>query len=145
MPGHQTGAGDFAGLEGRRRDLQWVPTADSFRDKATDPPTGSRLSNNSSAIHSTWRASRVRKGNPKNIHDWSDLVRSDVKPLFPKPENLRHTYLAAWARRITRTAAIKPKPNSLYPSSGKTSKCLILAVAALRLPFAERGLGDVLD
>ncbi|VEB56223.1 thiosulfate-binding protein [Salmonella enterica subsp. enterica] len=28
----------------------------------------------------------VRKGNPKNIHDWSDLVRSDVKLIFPNPK-----------------------------------------------------------
>ena len=40
----------------------------------------------------------VRKGNPKNIHDWADLARDDVQPVFPNPKtsgNGRYTYLAA--------------------------------------------------
>ena len=42
----------------------------------------------------------VRKGNPKNIRDWSDLAREDVAPVFPNPKtsgNGRYTYLAAYA------------------------------------------------
>jgi len=42
----------------------------------------------------------VRKGNPKAIHDWSDLARPDVKVVFPNPKtsgNGRYTYLAAYA------------------------------------------------
>ncbi|MFQ7388093.1 MAG: sulfate ABC transporter substrate-binding protein [Escherichia sp.] len=58
----------------------------------------SRLPNNSSPFYSTM-GFLVRKGNPKNIHDWNDLVRSDVKLIFPNPKtsgNARYTYLAAW-------------------------------------------------
>ena len=42
----------------------------------------------------------VRGGNPKGISDWSDLVRDDVKLVFPNPKtsgNARYTYLAAYA------------------------------------------------
>ena len=42
----------------------------------------------------------VRAGNPKNIQDWSDLVRDDVQVVFPNPKtsgNARYTYLAATA------------------------------------------------
>ena len=42
----------------------------------------------------------VRAGNPKNIQDWSDLVREDVQVVFPNPKtsgNARYTYLAATA------------------------------------------------
>jgi sulfate transport system substrate-binding protein len=42
----------------------------------------------------------VRKGNPKGIKNWDDLVRSDVKVIFPNPKtsgNARYTYLAAYA------------------------------------------------
>ena len=42
----------------------------------------------------------VRAGNPKNVRDWSDLVRDDVKVIFPNPKtsgNARYTYLAAYA------------------------------------------------
>lgn len=42
----------------------------------------------------------VRKGNPKNIKDWGDLVNEDVKVIIPTPKitgNGRYTYLSAWA------------------------------------------------
>lgn len=54
--------------------------------------------NNSSPYYSTI-AFLVRKGNPKNIHTWDDLVRDDVKVVFPNPKtsgNARYTYLGAW-------------------------------------------------
>jgi sulfate transport system substrate-binding protein len=54
--------------------------------------------NNSSPYYSTI-AFLVRKGNPKNIKTWDDLVRDDVKVVFPNPKtsgNARYTYLGAW-------------------------------------------------
>jgi sulfate transport system substrate-binding protein len=54
--------------------------------------------NNSSPYYSTI-AFLVRKGNPKHIKTWDDLVRDDVKVVFPNPKtsgNARYTYLAAW-------------------------------------------------
>lgn len=42
----------------------------------------------------------VRKGNPKNIKDWADLIKNDVKVVIPTPKitgNGRYTYLSAWA------------------------------------------------
>ncbi len=57
-----------------------------------------RFPNNSSPYYSTI-AFLVRKGNPKHIKTWDDLVRDDVKVVFPNPKtsgNARYTYLAAW-------------------------------------------------
>lgn len=54
--------------------------------------------NNSSPYYSTI-AFLVRKGNPKNIKNWNDLVRDDVKLVFPNPKtsgNARYSYLGAW-------------------------------------------------
>src|SRR5690625_141160 len=54
--------------------------------------------NNSSPYYST-TAFLVRKGNPKNIRTWDDLVRDDVRVVFPNPKtsgNARYSYLAAW-------------------------------------------------
>src|SRR5690606_40108235 len=54
--------------------------------------------NNSSPYYSTI-AFLVRKGNPKNIQNWDDLVRDDVKLVFPNPKtsgNARYTYLSSW-------------------------------------------------
>lgn len=58
----------------------------------------SKFPNNSSPYYSTM-AFLVRKGNPKNIQNWDDLVRDDVKLVFPNPKtsgNARYTYLGAW-------------------------------------------------
>ena len=58
-----------------------------------------RLPNNSSPYYSL-PAFLVRAGNPKNIRDWDDLVKPDVKVIFPNPKtsgNARYTYLAAYA------------------------------------------------
>jgi len=58
----------------------------------------SKFSNNASPYYSTI-AFLVRQGNPKNIKTWDDLVRDDVKVVFPNPKtsgNARYTYLAAW-------------------------------------------------
>ncbi|SOE49917.1 Sulfate and thiosulfate binding protein CysP [plant metagenome] len=57
-----------------------------------------RFPNASSPYYSTI-AFLVRKGNPKNIKTWDDLVRDDVKVVFPNPKtsgNARYTYLGAW-------------------------------------------------
>ncbi|MDQ7732790.1 thiosulfate ABC transporter substrate-binding protein CysP [Halomonas sp. SpR1] len=54
--------------------------------------------NNASPYYST-TAFLVRKGNPKGIENWDDLVKKDVKMVFPNPKtsgNGRYTYLAAW-------------------------------------------------
>jgi sulfate transport system substrate-binding protein len=54
--------------------------------------------NNSSPYYSTI-AFLVRKDNPKHIHTWDDLVRDDVKLVFPNPKtsgNARYSYLGAW-------------------------------------------------
>lgn len=57
-----------------------------------------QLPNNASPYYSTI-AFMVREGNPKNIRNWDDLIRDDVRLVFPNPKtsgNARYTYLAAW-------------------------------------------------
>lgn len=74
----------------------------------------SRLPNNSSPFYSTMGFWCVRE--PENIHDWNDLVRSDVKLIFPNPKPPVTRAIPIWRRgvlRIKLTVVIKPKPNSL--------------------------------
>lgn len=57
-----------------------------------------KFPNNASPYYSTI-AFLVRKDNPKNIKNWDDLVREDVKVIFPNPKtsgNARYSYLGAW-------------------------------------------------
>ena len=62
------------------------------------PDWAKQFPNNSSPYYSTI-AFLVRKGNPKNIRNWDDLARDDVKLVFPNPKtsgNARYSYLGAW-------------------------------------------------
>src|SRR5690606_32788768 len=64
----------------------------------------SRLPKNSAPYTSTI-VFLVRKGNPKHIVDWGDLVRSDVQVITPNPKTsggARWNYLAAWAYALRR-------------------------------------------
>jgi sulfate transport system substrate-binding protein len=91
-------------LEGLEADVvtfNQVPDVQVLHDRGKLIPKDwqTRLPNNSSPYYSL-PAFLVRAGNPKNIKDWDDLVRSDVKVIFPNPKtsgNARYTYLAAYA------------------------------------------------
>lgn len=104
-----------------------------------------RLPNNSSPYYSL-PAFLVRAGNPKNIKDWDDLIRSDVKVIFPNPKtsgNARYTYLAAYAYA-----------KSKYDSAEKADEFIKKLFAnvpvfdtggrAATTTFVERQTGDVL-
>jgi sulfate transport system substrate-binding protein len=104
-----------------------------------------RLPNNSSPYYSL-PAFLVRAGNPKNIKDWDDLVRSNVKVIFPNPKtsgNARYTYLAAYAYA-----------KSKYDSDEKAGEFIKKLFAnvpvfdtggrAATTTFVERQTGDVL-
>jgi sulfate transport system substrate-binding protein len=69
------------------------------RGKLIPADWAKRLPNNSSPYYSL-PAFLVRAGNPKGIKDWDDLVKPEVKVIFPNPKtsgNARYTYLAAYA------------------------------------------------
>ncbi len=89
----------------------------------------------------------VRKGNPKQIKDWDDLIKPGVAPIIPNPKtsgNGRYSYLAAWAFASKRAGASEA-------SAGEYVKALFRAVPVLdtggrgaTVTFAQRGIGDVL-
>jgi ABC-type sulfate transport system substrate-binding protein len=57
----------------------------------------------------------VRKGNPKGIKDWGDLIKDGVEVITPNPKTsggARWNYLAAWAWAIARMAATKRQGSS---------------------------------
>lgn len=106
----------------------------------------SRLPNNSSPFYSTM-AFLVRKGNPKDIHDWRDLVRSDVKLIFPNPKtsgNARYTYLAAWGAADKADGNDGAKTRQFMTQFLKNVAVFDTGGRGATTTFVERGLGDVL-
>ena len=80
MPDHQNRRWQFCRFKADVVTYNQVTDVQILHDKGKLIPADwqSRLPNNSSPFYSTM-GFLVRKGNPKNIHDWNDLVRSDVK------------------------------------------------------------------
>lgn len=88
----------------------------------------------------------VRKGNPKNIKDWSDLARDGVEVIIPNPKtsgNGRYTYLAAWG-----DARLKGGDDAAAQEFvGKIFRNVPILDGGGRgatTSFTQRGIGDVL-
>ncbi len=96
-----------------------------------------RLPDNSSSVYLNHRFP-VRKGNPKQIHDWNDLIKPGVSVITPNPKSsggARWNYLAAGVTLCTRTAAIRLKRRSSSKRCLKTWKCWTPAHAAQPTPL----------
>jgi len=102
--------------------------------------------NHSSPYYST-TAFLVRKGNPKNIKNWDDLARSDVKLVFPNPKtsgNARYSYLGAW---LYANEAFKGDEAKIKEFVGKVLRNVENFPTGGRgatVAFAQNGQGDVL-
>ncbi|MBW7983536.1 sulfate ABC transporter substrate-binding protein [Enterobacillus tribolii] len=106
----------------------------------------SRLPNNSSPFYSTM-AFLVRKGNPKHIQSWDDLVRDDVKLVFPNPKtsgNGRYTYLAAWGAIDRADGGNEEKTREWMKRFLRNVAVFDTGGRGATTTFVERNLGDVL-
>ena len=106
----------------------------------------SRLPNNSAPYTSTI-VFVVRRGNPKGIRDWGDLVRPGVAVITPNPKTsggARWNYLAAWAWARAQPggsdATAKEFERKLYKNVAK----LDTGARAASTTFVQQGIGDVL-
>ncbi|CUA92718.1 sulfate ABC transporter substrate-binding protein [Pannonibacter indicus] len=89
----------------------------------------------------------VREGNPKNIKDWSDLVRDDVKVIFPNPKtsgNARYTYLAATAYAREAFNGDEAKVDEFIAKLFANVPVFDTGGRGSTTTFVERGTGDVL-
>ncbi len=103
-----------------------------------------RLPDNSSPYTSTINF-LVRKGNPKEIKDWDDLVKPGIQVITPNPKTsggARWNFLAAWGYAVRKYGEDKAKDfiTKLY----KNVPVLDSGARGATTTFAQRGLGDVL-
>ncbi len=104
-----------------------------------------RLPNNSTPYYSTI-VLLVRHGNPKNIKDWDDLIRPDVKVITPNPKTsggARWNYLAAWGFAQKKYGS--PEKAKLFMAKlFRNVPVLDSGARGSTSTFVERGQGDVL-
>lgn len=89
----------------------------------------------------------VRKGNPKRIHDWGDLVKPGVSVIMPNPKTsggARWNFLAAWAYALKRPGGNDAKARDFVTRLYKNVPVLDSGARGSTTTFVERGLGDVL-
>ncbi|WP_407161221.1 sulfate ABC transporter substrate-binding protein [Aeromonas caviae] len=104
-----------------------------------------RLANNASPYTSTI-VFLVRKGNPKQIKDWGDLVRKDVAIITPNPKTsggARWNYLAAWGYALKKSGT-EEGAKQFVSDLFKNVRVLDSGARGATTSFIERGLGDVL-
>jgi sulfate/thiosulfate-binding protein len=105
-----------------------------------------RLPNHSSPYTSTI-VLLVRKGNPKHIKDWNDLIRSDVQVITANPKTgggARWNYLAAWGYALDHNNGDEAKAKDFVTKLYKNVPVLDSGARGSTITFTERGVGDVL-
>lgn len=105
-----------------------------------------RLKHNSSPYTSTI-VFLVRKGNPKGIKDWDDLVKPGTAVITPNPKTsggARWNYLAAWGYALKKYNNDEAKAKEFVGAILKNVPVLDSGARGATTTFVERGIGDVL-
>ncbi len=136
------------GLEADVVTLALAYDIDAIAQKSGDIPADwqSKLPHNSSPYTSTI-VLVTRKGNPKGIKDWDDLVKPGVSVITPNPKTgggARWNYLAAWAFASKKFNGDEAKVKEFIGALYKNVAVLDSGARGSTTTFAQRGLGDVL-
>ena len=136
------------GLEADVVTLALAYDIDAIAEKARLLPAAwqQRLPNNSSPYTSTI-VFLVRKGNPKAIKDWDDLVKPDVAVVTPNPKTsggARWNYLAAWGYALKNNGNDETKAREFVRRLYRNVHGLDSGARGATSTFSQRGIGDVL-
>jgi sulfate transport system substrate-binding protein len=89
----------------------------------------------------------VRKGNPKHIHDWDDLLKPGVQIITPNPKTsggARWNFLAAWGYALRKYHGNEDETRAFVRTLYKHVPVLDAGARGATSTFAQRGIGDVL-
>jgi sulfate transport system substrate-binding protein len=146
-----SGAQSRSVIDGLQADVVTLGLAydiDAIADKAKILPANwqTRLPNNSTPYTSTI-VFLVRKGNPKQIKEWNDVVRDGVAVITPNPKTsggARWSYLAAWGYALRHNNNDDAKARAFVARLYKNVPVLDSGARGSTTTFAQRGIGDVL-
>jgi len=135
------------GLEADVISMNQAPDIDILyeRSKLIPKDWQKRLPNASSATNST-TVFLVRKGNPKNIKDWDDLIKPGISVVIPNPKtsgNGKYSYLAAWGY-VIRKDGDEAKAKDFVAKLFKNVPVLDTGGRGATTTFAQRDIGDAL-
>jgi len=136
------------GLEADVVTLALAYDIDAIAEKGglIDPNWQARLPHNSTPYTSTI-VFLVRKGNPKGIKDWGDLVREGVEVITPNPKTsggARWNYLAAWGWALKQPGGSPDTAKKFVGDLYRHVPVLDTGARGATTTFVQRGIGDVL-
>ncbi len=138
-------------IDGLRADVVTLALAydiDAIAEKSKLLPVNwlEKLPNNSSPYTSTI-VFLVKKGNPKGIKDWNDLIKDGVKVITPNPKTsggARWNYLAAYGYALKAFGNDEAKAQEFLKKLFANVPILDTGARGSTITFVERGIGDVL-
>ena len=138
-------------LDGLQADVVTLALAYDIDELASlghllDPAWQQRLPHHSTPYTSTILF-LVRKGNPKGIRDWPDLIRPGVQVIVPNPKTsggARWNYLAAYGAALRQNGGDAAKARAYITAFYHNVPVLDSGARGATTTFVERGLGDVL-
>jgi sulfate/thiosulfate transport system substrate-binding protein len=138
-------------IDGLKADVVTLALAgdiDAIAERARSIPRAwqQRLPNNSAPYTSTI-VFLVRKGNPKGIKDWPDLVKPGVAVVTPNPKTsggARWNYLAAYAYALKAGGKDDAKARAFVKALYRNTPVLDTGARGSTTTFVQRGIGDVL-
>lgn len=127
--------------------MNGVPDVDQLAKANLIPVDWAKRLPNDSVPYTSTILFVVRKGNPRQIKDWSDLTRPGVAVIVPNPKtsgNGRYSYLAAWAYALRQPGGSEATAKEFVQKLFLNVPVLDTGGRGASTTFAQRGIGDVL-
>ncbi len=135
------------GLQSDVMTLALAPDIDAIAARGAIRPDWQQQLPLNSAPYTSTIVFLVRKGNPKGIHDWGDLIKPGVQVITPNPKTsggARWNYLAAWGYALRQPGGDEAKARAFVGALYRQVPVLDSGARGSTTTFIERGIGDVL-
>ncbi|QHT63820.1 sulfate ABC transporter substrate-binding protein [Paenibacillus lycopersici] len=145
-----SGAQARAVIDGLKADVVTLALGydiDSVADKGLLASDWQQKFDNNSSPYTSTIVFLVRKGNPKGIKDWDDLVKKGVGVITPNPKTsggARWNYLAAWGYALKKNNGDEAKAQEFVKALFHNVPVLDTGARGSTTTFVEKGIGDVL-
>ena len=135
------------GLEADVLTLALAYDIDAVAETGLLPKDWQRRLPSNSAPYTSTIVFLVRKGNPKGVKDWNDLVKPGIQVITPNPKTsggARWNYLAAWAYALEQPGGSEAKAKEFVTALFRNVPVLDSGARGSTTTFVQRGIGDVL-
>ncbi|MDQ1830596.1 sulfate ABC transporter substrate-binding protein [Massilia scottii] len=139
--------GVIDGLEADVVTLALAYDIDAIAERGSVSPQWQKRLQHNSAPYTSTIVFLVRKGNPKGIKDWNDLVKPGIAVITPNPKTsggARWNHLAAWGYALRQPGATEATAKEFIGKLYKNVPVLDSGARGATTTFVERGIGDVL-